>query len=120
MSLPSHLPGITVSFQHVALFSVCLRLPHADIFCVHPHGILSFSAWLAFATEALGFAKLFPGIEMRVLTLVSFYLCCARECSMFGAGCLLSIFLAALTCMLQSINFKAPIFREYLLLHGEF
>lgn len=43
----------------------------ADIFAVHPHGILSFSAWLAFATEALGFSKLFPGIDCRVLTLVS-------------------------------------------------
>lgn len=42
----------------------------ADIFCSHPHGILSYSHWLAFATEALGFARLFPGIDCRVLTLV--------------------------------------------------
>jgi hypothetical protein len=56
------------------------------IFCSHPHGILSYSHWLAFATEALGFSSLFPGIDCRVLTL--------------------------------SINFRAPIFREYLLCHG--
>ncbi|KAL4857622.1 Diacylglycerol O-acyltransferase 2 [Chlorella vulgaris] len=39
------------------------------IFCTHPHGILSCGSWLAFATEALGFSSLFPGIDCRVLTL---------------------------------------------------
>ena len=41
--------------------------PH--IFCYHPHGILSFSAWLSFASEALGFSQLFPGLDVRILTL---------------------------------------------------
>mmetsp|Transcript_14914 Transcript_14914/g.20894 ORF Transcript_14914/g.20894 Transcript_14914/m.20894 type:complete len:573 (-) Transcript_14914:350-2068(-) len=39
------------------------------IFCYHPHGILSFGAWGAFATDALGFDKKFPGIDRRLLTL---------------------------------------------------
>lgn len=56
------------------------------IFAFHPHGIVSFSAWLTFASDALGFARLFPGIDCRCLTL--------------------------------RINFRAPLFREYLLWHG--
>jgi 2-acylglycerol O-acyltransferase 2 len=32
------------------------------IFGYHPHGIISHGAFAAFATEALGFADLFPGI----------------------------------------------------------
>lgn len=58
--------------------------PH--IFVLHPHGVLTFSAWLGFCTNALGFNKLFPGVDLRVLTV--------------------------------SINFKTPLFREYLLAHG--
>lgn len=56
------------------------------IFAFHPHGIVSFSAWLTFASDALGFARLFPGIDCRCLTL--------------------------------RLNFRAPLFREYLLWHG--
>jgi 2-acylglycerol O-acyltransferase 2 len=37
----------------------------------HPHGIISHGAWVAFATEALGFAKLFPGITNTLVTLES-------------------------------------------------
>ncbi|KJZ79254.1 hypothetical protein HIM_01405 [Hirsutella minnesotensis 3608] len=35
----------------------------------HPHGILSHGAWCAFATNALGFPSLFPGITNSLLTL---------------------------------------------------
>ncbi|KAK9823573.1 hypothetical protein WJX72_003923 [[Myrmecia] bisecta] len=35
----------------------------------HPHGILSVSAWVGFATEATGFSKQFPGLIMHGLTL---------------------------------------------------
>lgn len=41
------------------------------IFGYHPHGIISVGAWAAFATEALGFAQLFPGIVNTLLTLDS-------------------------------------------------
>lgn len=39
------------------------------IFGYHPHGIISHGAWLAFATNALGFAEKFPGITNSLLTL---------------------------------------------------
>jgi len=39
------------------------------IFGYHPHGIISHGAFAAFATEALGFASLFPGITNTLLTL---------------------------------------------------
>lgn len=39
------------------------------IFGYHPHGIISHGAFAAFATEALGFAQLFPGITNTLLTL---------------------------------------------------
>ncbi|KAI1762096.1 diacylglycerol acyltransferase-domain-containing protein [Hypoxylon sp. FL1150] len=41
------------------------------IFGYHPHGIISHGAWVAFATEALGFAEKFPGITNSLLTLDS-------------------------------------------------
>lgn len=41
------------------------------IFGYHPHGIISHGAFVAFATEALGFAQLFPGITNSLLTLDS-------------------------------------------------
>ncbi|KAL1882703.1 hypothetical protein VTK73DRAFT_1223 [Phialemonium thermophilum] len=41
------------------------------IFGYHPHGIISHGAWTAFATEALGFSELFPGITNSLLTLDS-------------------------------------------------
>ncbi|KAI0489820.1 diacylglycerol acyltransferase-domain-containing protein [Xylaria cf. heliscus] len=41
------------------------------IFGYHPHGIISHGAWAAFATEALGFSKKFPGITNSLLTLDS-------------------------------------------------
>ncbi|KAJ9216326.1 hypothetical protein DTO166G4_1914 [Paecilomyces variotii] len=39
------------------------------IFAYHPHGIICHGAFAAFATEALGFSKLFPGITNALLTL---------------------------------------------------
>nr|OQO20093.1 hypothetical protein B0A51_13926 [Rachicladosporium sp. CCFEE 5018] len=39
------------------------------IFGYHPHGIISHGAFAAFATEALGFHQLFPGITNTLLTL---------------------------------------------------
>ncbi|KAH7326741.1 diacylglycerol acyltransferase-domain-containing protein [Stachybotrys elegans] len=39
------------------------------IFGYHPHGIISHGAWLAFATNALGFREKFPGITPSLLTL---------------------------------------------------
>ncbi|GAB1217121.1 hypothetical protein ATERTT37_006344 [Aspergillus terreus] len=41
------------------------------IFGYHPHGIISHGAFAAFATDALGFSKLFPGITNTLLTLDS-------------------------------------------------
>ena len=41
------------------------------IFGYHPHGIISHGAFAAFATEALGFSQLFPGIRNTLLTLDS-------------------------------------------------
>ncbi len=41
------------------------------IFGYHPHGIISHGAFAAFATEALGFRQLFPGITNTLLTLDS-------------------------------------------------
>ncbi|KAF2405462.1 diacylglycerol acyltransferase [Trichodelitschia bisporula] len=41
------------------------------IFGYHPHGIISHGAFAAFATEALGFSQLFPGIQNTLLTLDS-------------------------------------------------
>ncbi|KAL8874086.1 MAG: hypothetical protein Q9174_000522 [Haloplaca sp. 1 TL-2023] len=46
--------------------------PHRKyIFGYHPHGIISHGAFAAFATEALGFSQLFPGITNTLLTLDS-------------------------------------------------
>jgi Diacylglycerol acyltransferase len=39
------------------------------IFGFHPHGVVAFGGFLAFGTHALGFSRLFPGIDVRVLTL---------------------------------------------------
>lgn len=41
------------------------------LFGYHPHGIISHGAFAAFATEALGFSQLFPGITNSLLTLDS-------------------------------------------------
>ncbi|GAN09894.1 diacylglycerol o-acyltransferase [Mucor ambiguus] len=44
---------------------------HNYVFGYHPHGIISYGAQLAFATEATGFSEKFPGIVPSLLTLNS-------------------------------------------------
>ncbi|KAJ1564878.1 Diacylglycerol O-acyltransferase 2, partial [Cladochytrium tenue] len=39
------------------------------VFLYHPHGIISLGAFINFGTDAAGFAKLFPGVDVRLLTL---------------------------------------------------
>lgn len=51
--------------------TVALEPTRKYIFGYHPHGIISHGAFAAFATEALGFADLFPGITNTLLTLDS-------------------------------------------------
>eukprot|EP00742_Colponemidia_sp_Colp-10_P007381 GILJ01007946.1.p1 GENE.GILJ01007946.1~~GILJ01007946.1.p1 ORF type:complete len:331 (+),score=35.09 GILJ01007946.1:1176-2168(+) len=47
---------------------------------IHPHGIISLAAWCSFLSHATGFNELFPGIDLRVLTVSSnFYLPVWRE-----------------------------------------
>ena len=38
---------------------------HSYVFALHPHGILTCNSWMNFSSEATGFSKLFPGIEMH-------------------------------------------------------
>ncbi|CAL8469820.1 g9362 [Coccomyxa elongata] len=46
----------------------------------HPHGIISMSAFITFATEALNVSKTFPGIRFHMLTLVqNFYIPFIRD-----------------------------------------
>lgn len=50
------------------------------LFAVYPHGILSSGAFSAFATESLGFEKLFSGIKAYVCTLkINFSMPIIRE-----------------------------------------
>jgi hypothetical protein len=49
----------------------CLAPTRKYIFGYHPHGIISHGAFAAFATEALDFSELFPGITNTLLTLDS-------------------------------------------------
>lgn len=66
------------------------------ILCYAPHGILTFSAFVCFDTEATGFAVKFPGIDLRPLTLtINFRLPLIREfllsfgiCDVSKASCL--------------------------------
>jgi len=41
------------------------------IFGYHPHGIIGLGAFCNFATDATGFSQLFPGINLRLLTLAT-------------------------------------------------
>ncbi|PKX90878.1 diacylglycerol acyltransferase type 2A [Aspergillus novofumigatus IBT 16806] len=62
---------------YASYFPACLHRSEAllptrkYIFGYHPHGIISHGAFAAFATEALGFSRLFPGITNTLLTLDS-------------------------------------------------
>ena len=39
------------------------------VFAYHPHGVISVGAFGCFGTEGAGFSRLFPGIDLRILTL---------------------------------------------------
>jgi len=56
------------------------------IFGYHPHGIISHGAWLAFATNALGFPEMFPGITNTMLTLDSNFRLPFYRDWLFGMG----------------------------------
>lgn len=57
-------------FFPLTLVKTCELDPAKNyIFLYHPHGIISLGAFTNFGTEAGGFSKLFPGIDLRLLTL---------------------------------------------------
>ncbi|KAJ9079869.1 diacylglycerol O-acyltransferase 1 [Entomophthora muscae] len=61
------------------------------IFGYHPHGIIGNGAVVGFGTEALGFSKLFPGIEVCPLTLrVNFFIPFYRELALALGFCSVS------------------------------
>ena len=50
------------------------------LFGYHPHGIIGVGALITFATNATGFERAFPGLDLRLLTLaVNFYFPFTRE-----------------------------------------
>eukprot|EP00126_Sphaerothecum_destruens_P011270 Sdes_comp20884_c1_seq1m17940 len=50
------------------------------VFGYHPHGIISLGALVNFATDATNFSGIFPGIDLRLLTLrQNFYIPFYRE-----------------------------------------
>eukprot|EP00924_Labyrinthula_sp_SR-Ha-C_P016309 maker-scaffold_73-snap-gene-0.5-mRNA-1 protein AED:0.01 eAED:0.01 QI:82/1/1/1/1/1/2/113/511 len=62
------------------------------VFCYHPHGIISFGAFGNFATDASGFSSLFPGIDLRLLTLnVNFLVPFLREFLLWMGICSCSV-----------------------------
>jgi hypothetical protein len=61
------------------------------IMAVHPHGIMSASAYLNFATEATGWSEKFPGIKSHPLTLAShFRFPLHRDIVMLSGACSVS------------------------------
>ena len=78
------------------------------LFGYHPHGILSFGAWLSMGTDALGLSRKFPGIDIRLLTLnINFRAPFLREYLLLHGVCecaaaLLLCTAAALHCMSTS------------------
>lgn len=58
------------------------------IFGLHPHGILSFSHYLNFGTEATGFSEQFPGIVPHLITLRYLFMTpVSRELMYFSGAC---------------------------------
>ncbi len=63
-------PIIYLDYFPIHLHKTCDLPPDRPyIFGCHPHGIISLGAFCNFATEATGFEKKFPGIDLRLLTL---------------------------------------------------
>ena len=61
-----------LEFFPIHLHKTCdLPADRSYIFGCHPHGIISLGSFGNFATEATGFEKLFPGINLRFLVLNS-------------------------------------------------
>ncbi|KAI9364355.1 diacylglycerol acyltransferase [Zopfochytrium polystomum] len=57
-------------FFPMSLVKTCHLDPSANyIFLYHPHGIISLGAFINFGTDASHFSRLFPGIDLRLLTL---------------------------------------------------
>jgi hypothetical protein len=52
-----------------------LDLSERYIFVLHPHGVLSLAVWGTFATEGLDFSSVFPGIDLKICTLMWNFLC---------------------------------------------
>lgn len=71
ISNPIHVLYIFVIDYFGAKLHKTIDLPPGQpyIFGFHPHGIVAFGGFLSFGTRAMGFHKLFPGIDIRVLTL---------------------------------------------------
>nr|CAD7613202.1 unnamed protein product [Timema genevievae] len=58
------------------------------LFCAFPHGMLSTGAFGSFATEALGFNELFPGLRPHLVTLAGhFLLPVTRELALSCGSC---------------------------------
>ena len=59
------------------------------LFVHHPHGILAMGSWLAFGTDALGFAEMFPKVrDVRLVTLnVNFWAPFLREFLLLHGVC---------------------------------
>ncbi|KAL3895480.1 MAG: hypothetical protein SGCHY_004675, partial [Lobulomycetales sp.] len=60
------------NFFPMRLVKTCDLDPKGNyMFAYHPHGIISLGAFCMFGTEARSFSSVFPGIDLRVLTLSS-------------------------------------------------
>lgn len=62
------------------------------LFAVHPHGIMSFSAYGNFSTEGTGFSQIFPGLRVSLLVLKEqFYGPLMRELLLWSGTCAASV-----------------------------
>ena len=61
------------------------------IFCVHPHGAMSYGAVVNFCTEATGFSDLFPGITPHLLSLkMGYRIPMMRDIILLAGACCVS------------------------------
>ena len=71
------LRSLDVGQKYVDYFPIKLRRASVEpldptrnyVFVYAPHGVAALGAWGAFATDGAGFPQLFPGIDLRLLTL---------------------------------------------------